>query len=421
MKTDKQVVVPEASFRPSVPLFSLVLATVVISVAFIEVTAPFLEALSLAAIFAVLAQPSYRFILERVGGKKGVASATTVLIGTIGILSPLIGVAYLAASQAAGLQNETGALFETLSTDVESLKVGTYEFPEWMPFRDQLSASGPQVVHKAQELMGTIATFLASSLSGVTNGTASFFLSLFAFVYALFFFLPLETSAFQPILQYSGLSKNVQDQLHDRIISVSRATIKGTLLIGIIQGALGGVGFWMASLPGAIFWAAVMTIAAAIPGVGAAGVVFGGAIYLAFQGALPEAFGLALWAMLVVGTADNLLRPALVGQDAQMSDLMIFVSTLGGLSVFGASGLIFGPVIAGMFITVWQAVSTSTSQADPEEALSQEKYEEDTTVAPGDTERHTSHQLFPTLTASKEEFDAEFENLKRDLDESRTK
>ncbi|WP_299643054.1 AI-2E family transporter [uncultured Ruegeria sp.] len=411
---------PASGSLTRLALVPLVAVTVLISVAFIEISRPFLSALALAAICAILVQPFYRATLSKVGHRSGLASTITVVAGIILVVAPLIGISYLAATQAAGLISEAGELLDSLSNNVDSIRGGTFEYPQWVPFREDLAGAGPQIIEKTNELLGSIASFLASSLSGLTNGTANFFLGLFTFIYALFFFLPLETSAFRPILKNSGLSADLQDKLHDRIVSVSRATIKGTLLIGVIQGALGGVGFWAAGIEGAAFWSVVMAIAAAIPGIGATGIVVGGAIYLLLEGSVAAGIGLAAWAFLVVGTIDNVLRPTLVGREAQMSDLMIFVSTLGGLAVFGASGLIFGPVIAGVFVTTWQAVSEATSaltSASDVQNVAARATEPISTPPPGNGGPGKSKQQTGPDTTSKDDLKAQVEALKREFNE----
>ncbi|TKZ21141.1 AI-2E family transporter, partial [Shimia litoralis] len=239
-----------------------------------------------------------------------------------------------------------------------------------------------------------------------TNGTARFFLSLFAFLYAMFFFLPMRTSVFSQLLSYTALEPAFQDKLNHRIISVSRATIKGSLLIGMIQGALGGMGFWLAGFEGAIFWSVIMAILAAIPAVGATPVVLGGAIFLGIEGETTKAIILAMWAVMVVGSIDNVLRPRLVGKDADMSDLWIFVSTLGGLSTFGPAGLVFGPVFAGIFITIWTELSAPKAIAD-NHAPSESQNTSSTHKPPG--------QSGLRLTATKTEMEQELADLKRQL------
>lgn len=329
----------------------------IITIGFINLLRPFLGALVLAAISAVLSKPVYQYICEKVGGRVYLASALTVLIGAMAIIVPGIGIGYLAVQQSAGFIENAGQIYANISQEVSGINQGDYKLPEWVPFKEEIAAAGPQILEKADKIIDTVAGFLVKALSGLANGTASFFLSLFTFLYAMFYFLPMKKSIFQLVLASSGLRPDLQDVLNDRIVSVSRATFKGTLMIGIVQGALGGVSFWAAGIQGAAFWSVVMAVVSVIPGIGAAFVVFGGAIYLAVQQAFPTAIALAFWAVVVVGMSDNILRPILVGRDAKMPDLLIFVSTLGGLAAFGVTGLIFGPVLAGLFLTIWKIIS----------------------------------------------------------------
>jgi len=134
---------------------------------------------------------------------------------------------------------------------------------------------------------------------------------------------------------------------------VTRATIKGTLLIGIIQGTLAGIGFWVAGIDGAAFWGTVMAVLSVVPGIGAALVWVPAVIYLFIVGHSLAATLLLAWCAAGVGTIDNMLRPKLVGKDAKMPDLLILLGTLGGLFFFGPIGFIIGPLVCGLFLTVW--------------------------------------------------------------------
>jgi predicted PurR-regulated permease PerM len=173
-------------------------------------------------------------------------------------------------------------------------------------------------------------------------------------VYAMIFFLQEKTPVLAQLMRYSGLPRASQERLVDRTISISRATIKGTLVIGIVQGALGGIAFAVVGIQGAAFWAVVMAVASVVPGIGTALVWVPAVIYLFATGETVSAVGLALWFALLVGTIDNVLRPILVGRDTEMPDLLVLVSTLGGLAMFGAVGLIIGPVVGGLFVTMWE-------------------------------------------------------------------
>lgn len=330
------------------PLF---LMTALISVLFFDVARSFLTALMMAAIAAEMSTPVNRYFRKKMWDNKILAAAGTLLVLLASIIFPLIIIAGLAANQAAGLTSGAVVIYENIAS-----KPNPFVLPEWLPFEDYIEDAWPVIVAKIQELVLSVAGFFASTLAALTKGTASFFLNLFIFLYAMYFFLQLDRPIISQVLSFTTLPMELQESLGERIISVSRATLKGTVLIGIIQGGLGGLGFWAVGIQAPVFWAVVMAVASVIPAVGAGSVVFGGAIYLGLDGQTGKAILLALWAMLVVGTIDNILRPTLVGRDAQMHDILILIGTLGGLSMFGVVGLVLGPVLAGLFTTIWTAV-----------------------------------------------------------------
>jgi predicted PurR-regulated permease PerM len=161
-----------------------------------------------------------------------------------------------------------------------------------------------------------------------------------------------------------------------KFVSVTRATLKGTILIGVAQGLLGGLAFWAVGIDGAIFWGTVMTVLSIIPGVGGALVWVPAAIILMATGEIWRGIALGLFCALVVGSVDNVLRPRLVGQDTKMHELLIFFSTLGGLMFFGAMGFILGPILAALFVTAWEMFATAfrTALAEPGSAAAGRDY-----------------------------------------------
>jgi predicted PurR-regulated permease PerM len=198
-----------------------------------------------------------------------------------------------------------------------------------------------------------VGSFALGTLTGAARGTAAFVLQVFVFLYALFFFLRTGADTLRVALAHLPLSPSEKEQLLERFLSVARATLKGSLLIGVIQGGTAGVAFWVAGVPGAAFWGAVMVFFSILPAVGAGLVWVPAVAYLLLSGEIVAGILLLVWCALVVGTLDNLLRPYLIGRDARMSDLMIFLSTLGGLALFGAVGFVAGPIVAALFVTVW--------------------------------------------------------------------
>ena len=215
-------------------------------------------------------------------------------------------------------------------------------------------------------IVGPLTVFLGIVVTQAFSGTAAFFLNLFVMLYAMFFFLISGRAVLDKLLSYSPLAPEEDERLVGRFSSVARATLKGSVVIGILQGALGGLGFAVAGIAGPAFWATVMAVLSIFPGVGSAAVWIPAVLYLFAQGETLAAVLLLVWCAGVVGTIDNVLRPKLVGRDAELPDLLIFLSTLGGLLLFGGVGFIVGPIIASLFLVVWEIYGTILS--DPQQA-----------------------------------------------------
>jgi predicted PurR-regulated permease PerM len=226
--------------------------------------------------------------------------------------------------------------------------------PYLAELQEQYQTYSAQIIEKLGELAGRASSFLVNSLSSATKGTVGFFFQLFVMVYAMFFFLVGGRATLDRGLVYIPLPQSDKDLLVDKFVSVARATLKGTFVVGLVQGGLAGLALAVAGIEGAAFWGTIMVVLSVIPGIGTAMVWGPAVIYLFAIGKTTAAIGLAVWCALVVGTVDNFLRPKLVGADTKMPDLLILLSTFGGLSMFGAVGLVLGPIIASLFIAVWQ-------------------------------------------------------------------
>ena len=183
----------------------------------------------------------------------------------------------------------------------------------------------------------------------------------------MFFFLTGGPDLLQGVLAYLPLTAVDKQRMLEKFVSVTRATLKGTVLIGLAQGVLGGLAFWAANVDGAVFWGTMMTVLSIIPGVGGALIWVPAGIILISTGEVWRGIALAGFCGLVVGSVDNLLRPRLVGQDTKMHELLILFSTLGGLLLFGVMGFILGPILAALFVTAWEMFGTAfrTALAEP--------------------------------------------------------
>ena len=211
-----------------------------------------------------------------------------------------------------------------------------------------------------------VSKLFINSLSSATMGTVNFFLLTFIFLYAMFFFLIDGDRLLDKILYYLPLEDEDERRMLDKFTSVTRATLKGTAVIGILQGGLAGLALAVVGIPSAIFWGTIMAVLSIIPGIGTALVWGPAAIILAAGGHWVKAIGLTVFCGVVVGSIDNVLRPRLVGKDTEMHDLLILFATLGGISFFGVVGFILGPIIAALFVTIWEIYGTAFKDVLPE-------------------------------------------------------
>ena len=331
-----------------------------ITAVFLGMIRGFLEALFLAAVFSAMAMPLYRTFLVWLRDHQAMASALTIILLTIAVLLPSLLLLALIAGQAADLAAIAGPWAQGA---VEFLSDFRLKLPEWFPFREKLQGAGPQIASKIAGFAGQIGQFLVGSVAAATQGTARFFLQLFVLLYAMFYFLMDGPAIVEKLMRMTTLGIDLQRQILSRGFVVARATIRGSLVIGAIQGLLGGLGFWIFGIPNFVLWGAVMAVSSLIPGIGTALVWIPAAIYLFAIGSSLPALGLLAWSAVLVGAIDNVLRPTLVGGEAKMPDLVILVSTFGGLATFGATGLILGPVLAAVFFTAWEVFAAANQPA----------------------------------------------------------
>ena len=345
----------ETRFRQA---FLLLLVTA-ISAAFVAMIRAFLLTILVAAIFAGLSYPVYQWVLDRVRGRTAVAAIATLLLLLTLVMAPLLAV--LGAGANEGLR-----VTETLTPRLQQLVDEPGELDSrlrTLPGYHHIEPYRAQILTKAGELVGSTSAFLFAALSATTRATAVFIFHFFILLYTMFFFLIGGPGLLQAVLAYLPLTDADKQRMVGKFVSVTRATLKGTILIGAAQGLLGGLAFWAVGIDGAIFWGTVMTVLSIIPGVGGALVWVPAALILMTTGAVWRAIGLAVFCALVVGSVDNLLRPRLVGRDTKMHELLIFFSTLGGLMFFGAMGFILGPILAALFVTAWEMFGTAFRSA----------------------------------------------------------
>jgi predicted PurR-regulated permease PerM len=173
-------------------------------------------------------------------------------------------------------------------------------------------------------------------------------------LYVMFYFLTMGNLLLEKILFFLPLDDFNERLLLNRFTSVTRATIKGTLIIGIMQGTICGIAFAIAGIEGPVFWGSVMAVMSIIPAFGTAIIWFPALVILGLTGNFVGVIILLILCGLIAGNLDNIVRPRLVGKDTEMHDLFVLFGTLGGISMFGLLGIIIGPIVAALFITIWE-------------------------------------------------------------------
>ena len=324
----------------------LLVMVILVSLLFLWMVRSFLITLFLAAIFAAMAMPMHRLIRRKVNGRRSLAAAFSLLILIVAVGIPLFGFTGIVANQAVEISSAARPWIEN-----QIIELGNWdEMLEQFPVLGYVFPEEGELLAKLSEFAAAAGGFLADSVVEVTRGTAAFSLQVFVLLYAMFFFMKDGPQILDRIFYYIPLPETFEEELVDRIVSVASVVLKGSLVIGIIQGGLAGLAVLLVGLPGWAFWTTVMVVLSLIPAVGSALVWIPAAVYLFSTGPSGPALAFTLWCALVVGTVDNFLRPRLVGQGARMPDILVLISTLGGIFLFGAVGFIVGPIIAALFL-----------------------------------------------------------------------
>lgn len=321
-----------------------------ISALFFTMIQQFLMALFLAGLFSALAHPLFLRFQQLLNGRRRLASLLTMLLIAVVVLIPLILLVGILIGQALDVSQMITLWFREKIADPAVLDA----YMRQIPFYDQLQINQAQIAQQAGALATFISRLLVEWVSSVTLGTANFIFMAFVFLYSMYFLQMDGIKLIEKFLYYLPLKTAEERIMLAKFTSVTRATLKGSLLIGLLQGALAGTAFAIAGIPNSVFWGSLMALLAAIPNIGAALVWIPAVVILLVQGKIATGIGLLLFCGLIVGSLDNVLRPILVGKDTRMHELLIFLSSLGGIVMFGLPGIFIGPVIASLFISIWE-------------------------------------------------------------------
>ncbi len=353
-----------AIVRPRVESGGFILFLAFITVALTLVVSSFIGALLWAALAALLFQPLFQRLLVRRPGRRNLAAALTLLIITVAVVIPALVIASMVVDQAAGVygQLRSGQInFATYFQQVHGA----------LPTRVQhvIDGAGFGSFERAQakisQAVGASASVLARSALSIGANAAAFLLAFGVGLYVTYFLLRDGDRIGPAIVRALPLEESVARRLADKFVAVVRATIKGSGVVALVQGALGAITFWIVGLPAALLWGLVMAIVALLPAVGPAIIWTPVAIYLLATGAVWQGAVVILSGVLVIGLADNILRPILVGRDTGIPDWMVLVTTLGGIDLLGLSGIVVGPLAGALFITGWRILTEQRGKMPP--------------------------------------------------------
>lgn len=345
-------------------VFLLLLALV--TVAFFWIISPFFGAVFWAMVLALMFMPVHRRLCAQLRGRDTLAALGTLLFCMVIVVVPMIFV--------------VGAMVDEATSFTQRLRTGEFNprtyfeqiqnaLPGWS--RDLLGRFGlfnaQDVVDKLTAAVVQGGQALTTRALAIGQNTLMLLVNLGIMLYLLFFFLRDGRDLAQTIRRAVPMQRQHTDFLLSKFATVVRATVKGTVVVALVQGMLGGVAFAFLGIRGAVLWGVVMSVLSLLPAVGAALVWAPVAIYLIATGSMIEGLGLAAWGVGVMGMVDNLLRPILVGKETKLPDYLVLLSTIGGLSIFGLNGFLIGPAIAALFVATW-ALFSHEEGGTPEDA-----------------------------------------------------
>ena len=337
---------------------SFLILLLAVTLAFAWILQPFYGAVLWAIVGAVIFAPLNRALLVSMRGRPTLAAALTVLIIVAMVLLPLAMIAASLVQEAASLH----AKFQSGEYDFARFIQRIFDsLPGWVTgLLDRFNLTSLSAVREAltSNLMKGGQALAPQALSIGIN-TFDFMVGLAIMLYLLFFLLRDGKALAERISATIPLRADQRAALFSRFADVVRATVKGGILVAIVQGALGGLAFWFLGIHAPLLWAVVMAFLSLLPAIGAALVWFPVAIYLLTSGAVWQGIGLIAYGVLVIGLVDNILRPFLVGKGTKLPDYVVLISTLGGIEVFGLNGFIIGPLIAAIFMVTWEIFSAS--------------------------------------------------------------
>lgn len=329
---------------------TFILFLLLVSVGFLWLLRPFFGPIFWACAIAVIFYPVQQKLLQRFNQRRNLAALLTLLLCIVIVVLPMIFIISSAVNEGAGIYKKVEEGEINPAQYIERFRTA---FPVVENSLERVGIDLNKLKETATEAAMSSGKILARQTLSIGQNAFSFILNLCLMLYLTFFMLRDGNKLIDLLVRALPLGDARERLLFSMFAGVTRATIKGNLVVAIVQGALGGFIFWVLGIPGALLWAIFMAIASLIPAVGPALIWLPVALYLFATGENVDALILIGFGAGVIGLVDNILRPILVGRDTKMPDYIVLLSTLGGLALFGINGFVVGPLVAALFMAFW--------------------------------------------------------------------
>lgn len=342
----------------------VVLAAITIGVFYLcyLITLPFVPALAWALAIAVVAHPLHEWLRRRLKSNS-VGAALAVVVVTITIVTPAVFVVHRVTKDGVAIaQKVKGAVEEGRWREIAERNRLLSNAVEWA---ERETKDGGQIQRAAEGVLGGAKSVVSGSFYVITGLLITLFL--------LFYFFRDKDRILIALQRALPLSPRESERVFLNIRDTIYAIVNGTLVLALLQGLLGGLMFWVLGLPSPLLWGTIMALLAVLPVLGAAMVWVPAALYLLlFEGSWEKALILTAWGAIVVSLIDNIFYPVFVKDKLRMHTVPVFISVIGGLAVFGAAGVVLGPVVLALAVglaDIWkQRMSTSEAVEDGKDA-----------------------------------------------------
>lgn len=336
--------------QPKLEQSSFLILLVAITLLFGWIIQPFFGALMWAAVIAVVFHPLQNKWAARFGRRKSLLALAVLLVCTLMVILPMLAIAYSLAHEVADLYQKVQSGELNTSAYIDKAKNGV---PLLQNLLQRIGINIGDLQQQLTNAAAEVGHYLTTQAFTFGQNTAQFLVSFVLMLYLTFFFLRDGNHLVELLVRGLPLGDRREYLLLKKITEVTRATVKGNLVVAAVQGALGGFIFWVLGIEAVLLWAVVMAFASLLPSVGSALIWAPVAIYFLATGAIWQGLVLIAFGAGVIGLVDNVLRPILVGRSTQIPDYLVLLATLGGISIFGLNGFVLGPLIAGVFIVFW--------------------------------------------------------------------